>query len=77
MSIEPRTATSTPIIKMPKGLYVIGPMYNSEMIGWNGPHYTWREYPDGRWSDCKINGRLVGPVAFKLHRNAIKKPRHF
>lgn len=53
-------------------------------VGWPVAHeerygdkvFAWQSWPGGRWSNCRFNGRLMNPIAFKLTRRldrALKK----
>lgn len=58
------------VVSIPEGmkLYRFGPSSHTEQFGLNGPIYTWETWPGGHWRNCRIDGRLISPVAFKKRR---------
>lgn len=46
---------------------VYGSSRHQEQFG-GGPLFSWQEWPDGRISDCLIDGKKVSPVEFRRAR---------
>jgi hypothetical protein len=54
--------------KLPGGFFIHWPIYETQLIG--ADTFSCARWPGGRLANCEINGRRLGPLAFRLELRA-------